>query len=57
MRVHTTVPRGRLIGRIPRRGLQAIRLRRMPGDVGVSPTFRGTPFSVCARVRLITLHQ
>ena len=36
--------RGRLIGESQERVARAIRLRRMPGDVGVSPT-RKIPFS------------
>ena len=40
MRVYHS--RGRLIGESQERVARAIRLRRMPGDVGVSPT---SPFS------------
>ena len=36
--------RGRLIGESQERVARAIRLRRMPGDVGVSPTTKA-PFS------------
>ena len=45
--------RGRLIGESQERIARAIRLRRMPGDVGVSPTTK-IPL-LLARVRLITL--
>ena len=45
--------RGRLIGESQKRVARAIRLRRMPGDVGVSPTTK-IPL-LLARVRLITL--
>ena len=45
--------RGRLIGESRERVARAIRLRRMPGDVGVSPTTK-IPL-LLARVRLITL--
>ena len=45
--------RGRLIGESQERVARAIRLRRMPGDVGVSPTTK-IPL-LLARVRLITL--
>ena len=45
--------RGRLIGESQERVARAIRLGRMPGDVGVSPTTK-IPL-LLARVRLITL--